>query len=176
MKHAILIAAILLPGSSAFAQAPGIQGVIDALEAHGYTGIEVSEPRGGRITVEAHRQDSQRELVYDAHTGHVLSDETHPARATTHDGDDGGGGGGTTHDAGDDHAGSDGTTHDAGDDGGGGTHDSGGGTHDAGDDNGGSGGATHDGGDDGGGSGGTAHDGGSDTHDAGDDHGGSDHE
>lgn len=180
MKRAVLVAAFLVPGVAALAQTPGIQGVVEALRAQGYSDVEVSAPRNGRITVEAHRPGAERELVYDAQTGRVLSDQSHASGSRDdnrndgagHDAGDDNGNDGAGHDAGDDN-GSDGAGHDAGDD-----HGNDGAGHDAGDDNGNDSGG-HDAGDDHGNDG-TGHDAGDDQgndgagHDAGDDHGGGD--
>lgn len=163
MRRAVVVAAAMLfPGFAALAQAPGIQGVVDALKAQGYSGIEVSKPQGGKITVEAYRQGAQRELVYDARTGRVLADESHPSSRAG----DGSGPAGTSA-AGDDR-GTDGAGHDAGDDRGGKS----GGRDSSADDHGGSSSDDH-GGSSGGGSSddhGGSSGGGSD--DSGDDHGG----
>jgi hypothetical protein len=138
MKRALLTAAILFSASTAFAETPGVQGVVNTLRAQGYSDIEVGRPHSGKITIEAHRQGSERELVYDAGTGRLLSDRSHasphPADAghdsnqshnagsngghdtsgnhsgTSHDADHSGTSGG--HDSTDDHSSTTGTSHD----------------------------------------------------------------
>ena len=77
MKPALLTAAILFSASAAVARTPGVQGVFNTLRAQGYSDIEVGRPHSGKITIEAHRQGAERELIYDAQTGRLLSDRSH---------------------------------------------------------------------------------------------------
>jgi hypothetical protein len=130
MRHVVVAIVVLLP-AAALSQARGVQGVVDALRAQGYSDVEVSRPQAGRITVEARRAGSERELVYDASTGRLLSDQSHrndhAGTATAgHEAGDDHGGSAAGHDAGDDHGGS-AASHDAGDDHGGASGSSGGG-------------------------------------------------
>ena len=75
MKRAVMTTiAVLLSTAAGLAQTLGIQGVVEALRAQGYTKVEVQR-QGGQIKVEALRDGSQRELIYDAGSGKVLSDE-----------------------------------------------------------------------------------------------------
>lgn len=47
--------------------------VVGVLQEHGYTNVNV-ERRGGVYKVEAEIRGQKREIVYDAKTGHILSD------------------------------------------------------------------------------------------------------
>jgi hypothetical protein len=68
------LAVLALDATIATAQT-GLGPVIDALRSQGYRAIEV-EREGNRIEVEARRGGRERELVYDARTGRLISDES----------------------------------------------------------------------------------------------------
>lgn len=73
-KTALLSATAILLGAAAFA-GPIADRVVEQLRAQGYVDIEVYEG-ADRIKVEAKKQGREREVLIDATTGAVLSDET----------------------------------------------------------------------------------------------------
>jgi hypothetical protein len=123
MKRMLLATAILVPAFATCAASAGIGSVVDALKAQGYSAVEASQPHDGKIAVEAYRQGIKRELVYDAGTGRLLSDESHrtdAAGTASHVSDDHGTddhGGASSGSSSDDHGGTS-SGHDSGDDGG----------------------------------------------------------
>ena len=66
-------ATVLMISGAAFAQA-GLGPVLQELERQGYTNIETMRETN-RIRILAQRGDDLRELVYDANTGALLSDD-----------------------------------------------------------------------------------------------------
>jgi hypothetical protein len=170
MKRMLLATAILVPAFATCAASAGIGSVVDALKAQGYSAVEASQPHDGKIAVEAYRQGIKRELVYDAGTGRLLSDESHrtdAAGSATHVSDDDGAtstghdtddhGGTSAGQGGDDHGSDDHGTDDHG------TDDHGGASSGSSSDDHGGTSSGHDSGDDGG------------NDDGGSDHGGSDY-
>ena len=82
-------AAVLLSGTSAFAQM-SLNGVVSFLESEGYTSVEIDR-EDGTITIEGKVGNRERELVYHASTGTLLSDEIYEDDdliADLHDDDD----------------------------------------------------------------------------------------
>lgn len=81
MKRFAMIATLMLASSVTAARAePIADQVVQALTDQGYTRIEIKN-RAGQIKVEAIRGANQLEVVYDAQTGAILSQESHPVRA-----------------------------------------------------------------------------------------------
>ncbi len=128
---------VLLGSGAAYAQT-ALDPVLETLRGQGYSNVEITR-QSGQVKIEARNGTAQRELVYDAQSGKLLSDEANAAGRGTVSGTDDPAG----HDANDDRAGSasgsdDPAGHDAKDDHGGsasGSDDAAG--HDANDDHGG---------------------------------------
>ncbi len=112
-----IIATWLLLSTSVSAQS-GLDAVYRSLEQQGYSQFKTVR-NGNHITVEGHRGEDVRELVYDTHTGRLMSDEVAPGRGggthdnqnRDHDGSADHGGASTGHDTSTDH-GSTSTSHD----------------------------------------------------------------
>jgi hypothetical protein len=72
MKTTGITMALLLIGTAASAQS-GIDSVLSRLESQGFGRFQI-EQEGGQIKIDAYRGRDERELVYDASTGALLSD------------------------------------------------------------------------------------------------------
>lgn len=75
MRNISAALAILVFWSPIAGAQTGLDPVIKTLRDNGYRSIEV-EREGNRIKVEARRGGQERELVYDARTGRLVSDDT----------------------------------------------------------------------------------------------------
>jgi len=80
--------AVLLGTTTLSAQTLSLPEVLSALEAQGFTEIEVSRERG-RLKIEAEGSGMSRELVYDTRSGEILVDDARFDDGDDDDDDDG---------------------------------------------------------------------------------------